>query len=135
MRKILLFAVLAPLALPGCQTETSKPATALTWGSTWSEVTGNQYVGGVLYRRPSIIEHIDNRGAFNSDPIKVEPGKHQIQVSAPVPGWPGGSDIKVMELDLQACKRYYINAQFENNVSQDWSVVVGYVDTIAGCKA
>jgi len=135
MRKVLLFAVLAPLALPGCQTETPRPATALTWGSTWSEVTGNQYVGGVLFRRDAIIERIDNRGAFNSDPIRVEPGKHQVQVSAPVPGWPGGSDIKVMELELQACKRYYINAQFENNVSQNWSVVIGYVDTIAGCKA
>ncbi len=37
-------------------------------------------------------------------------------------------------LDVEPCKRYYINAQFENNVSIDWTPVIDYVDTIAGCK-
>ena len=123
MRKLIL--PLLSLLLPGCQ----------TWGPTWSEVTGSQYVGGVQFRRPAIIEHIDSQGAFVSDPIRVVPGSHQIQIGAPTPGWRGGSDIKVITLDLEPCKRYYINAQFENNVSQDWTPVIGYVDTIAGCTA
>ena len=34
---------------------------------------------------------------------------------------------------MQPCKRYYINAQFENNVTQNWVPVVDYVEVIAGC--
>ncbi len=127
MRKTTLPALLLPAALagllPGCQ----------TWGPTWSEVTGARYVGGILYRRPAIVEHIDNQGAFASDPIRTDPGPHRIQLSAPLPGWPGGSDIKVMELTLEPCKRYYFNAQFDNNVSPNWKPVIDYVEPIAGC--
>ena len=124
MRKKLLLALFLPLMVPGCQ----------TWGPSWSEVTGHRYVANsTLFRRPAIIEHVDDQGAFPSDPIKVAGGMHRIQVSAPVPGWRGGSDIKVMNLELQPCKRYYINAQFENNVSQNWTPVIDYVDPIAGC--
>jgi hypothetical protein len=123
MRKKLALALFVAVVLPGCQ----------SWGPTWSEVSGRQYVGGTLYRRPAIIEHIDNQGAFVSDPIKVESGNHRIELSAPVPRWPGGSDIKVMNLNLEPCKRYYFNAQFENNVSQNWVPVIDYVDPIAGC--
>ena len=125
MRKGLILVLFLPLALPGCQ----------TWGPTWSEITGHRYVGGVLYRRPAIIEHIDDQGAFVSDPIKVEPGNRRVEIGAPVPRWPGGSDLKVMMLDVQPCKRYYINAQFQNDVSLRWTPVIDYVDTIAGCSA
>jgi hypothetical protein len=124
MRKQWLLALFLPLVLPGCQTV----------GPTWSEVTGKRYVPGTLFRRAAIIEHIDDQGAFVSDPIKVAGGLHRVQISAPVPGWRGGSDIKVMDLDMQPCKRYYINAQFENNVSLNWTPVIDYVDPIAGCS-
>jgi hypothetical protein len=124
MRKELLLALFLPLVVPGCQ----------TWGPSWSEVTGKRYVGGILYRRPAIIDHVDDQGAFSSDPIKVAGGQHRLQISAPVPGWKGGSDIKVMDLQMEPCKRYYINAQFENNVSQNWTPVIDYIDPIAGCS-
>src|SRR5881628_1772922 len=104
MRKTLY--VLMTLLLGGCQ----------TWGPTWSEITGYRYPSAAAYqfRRPAIVEHVDSQGAFVTDPIKVEPGTHRIELSAPVPGWRGGSDIKVMTVDMAPCKRYYINAQFEN---------------------
>ena len=125
MRKGLMLALFLPLVLPGCQ----------TWGPTWSEITGDRYVGGILYRRPAIIEHIDDQGAFVSNPIRVEPGKRNIELGAPLPPqWRGGSDLKVIVLDVEPCKRYYINAQFENNVSLNWTPVIDYVDTIAGCS-
>jgi hypothetical protein len=108
-----------------------------TWGPTWSEITGARYPTGEVhqFRRPAIIEHVDNQGAFANYPIKVEPGIHRIEIGAPVPGWRGGSEIKVMLLDVLPCKRYYINAQFENNVTQNWVPVLDYVEDIAGCKA
>ena len=124
MRKRLMLALFVPLVLPGCQ----------TWGPTRSEITGQRYFGGTLYRRPAIIENIDGGGAFVSDPIRLEPGNRRIELGAPVPRWPGGSDLKVMVLDVEPCKRYYINAQFENNVTQNWTPVIDYVDTIAGCS-
>jgi len=124
MRKGLLLATFLPLGLPACQ----------TWGPTWSEVTGDRYVGGIQFRRPAIIERIDDQGSFVSDPIRIAPGERTIQVSAPTPRWPGGSEILTMKLDIEPCKRYYINAQFENNVSQSWKPVIDYVDPIAGCS-
>ena len=124
MRKSLFVVIIVLLA--GCQ----------AWGPTWSEVTGARYPTGEIhqFRRPAIVERIDAQGAFVSDPIKTEPGAHRIELSAPVPGWPGGSDIKVMMIDMTACKRYYLNAQFENLISSDWKPVIGYEETIAGCR-
>ena len=125
-RKSILAAVLLPLAVGGCQ----------TWGPTWSEVTGARYPSGEihLYRRPALIENIDSQSAFVSDPIKIDPGQHRLVLSAPVPGWPGGSNLQVFMLDAAPCKRYYINSQFNNNVEPNWKPVVDYVDDIAGCK-
>ena len=62
--------MLAPLALlAGCQ----------TIGPTWSELSGDHYYNlTVLYRRPAIIERVDDQGSFPQYPIKVEPGKHVI---------------------------------------------------------
>ena len=123
MRKILV--VLLTLLLGGCQ----------TWGPTWSEVTGYRYPSAAAhqFRRPAIVEHVDSQGSFATDPIRVDPGTHRIELSAPTPGWRGGSDLKVMMVDMEPCKRYYINAQFETNVTIEWKPVIDYVDTIAGC--
>ena len=124
MHKLLILALFLPVVLPGCQ----------TWGPTWSEITGDRYVGGILFRRPAIIEHIDDQGAFVSNPIKVEPGDRRVIISAPVPRWPGGSDLKEMMLDVEPCKRYYINAQFDGPVGPNWRPVVDEAETIAGCR-
>lgn len=118
------FAVLISLLLGGCQ----------TWGPTWSEITGARYPTGEIhqYRRPAIIEHIDDQGAFASNPIRVEPGRHRIVVQGPTPR-PGGGYLKTLMLDVEPCKRYFVNAQFRNNVDVNFEPVVGYVETIAGC--
>jgi hypothetical protein len=125
MNKRLLPALLATLLLPACQ----------TWGPTWSEVTGSRYPSGEVnqYRRPAIIERIDDQGAFVSRIIKVTPGMHQVVVSAPGSGFSGGNSLRTVKLDVQPCMRYYINAQFENNVMQNWTPVIDFVESIAGC--
>jgi hypothetical protein len=126
MDKTLPSAVALTILLGGCQ----------TWGPTWSEVTGARYATGEIhmYRRPAIIENVDAQGAFVTMPIKIDPGKHRLVLSAPTPGWPGGSNLQVMMLDALPCKRYYINAQFRNDVERDWTPVLDYVEDIAGCK-
>ena len=105
-----------------------------TWGPTWSEVTGARYHHAIMDRRPAIIEKIDGNSAFAQNPIKIEPGRHSIVMQGPAPNWPGGTALQTMTLDLEPCKRYYLNAQFANPVEPKWTPVVDYVETIAGCR-
>jgi hypothetical protein len=117
-------ALLAPTLLAGCQ----------TWGPTWSEITGARYNVTVVNRRPAIIDRVDDQGAFpNPNLIKVAPGEHRLVVQGPAPGWAGGPPLHVMMLNVEPCKRYYINAQFANTIAQEWTPVVDYVEPIGGC--
>ena len=129
MRKISWLTLLVPLAMPvvlsGCA----------TWGPTWSELTGQRFNVTIVNRRPAVIDRVDNQGAF-PDPvlIRVEPGMRRIVVQASAPGWAGGPGLEVLMLNVEPCKRYYINAQFENTISPNWQPVVDYVEGISGCQ-
>jgi hypothetical protein len=123
--------LLLPLALAGCQ----------TWGPTWSEVTGARWnvPSKELNTVPTTINKIDGNSGFVNPPgqaIKVEPGTHAIELSAPPlsPGWTGGTNLETMQLTVEPCKRYYINGTYSNPVGMAWKPFVDYVDTIAGCK-
>lgn len=105
-----------------------------TYGPTWSEISGDRFTVTTLNRRPAIIERVDDTAAFAQYPIKVEPGRREIVMQGPTLRWPGGTALHTMTLDLEPCKRYYLNAQFDNPVQPNWNPVVDYVDTIAGCK-
>ena len=124
MRRIL--SVLVVPLLGGCQ----------TWGPTWSEISGETYPSGKIeqYRRPAFVERIDGQTAFIGDPIRVDPGVHRIEVWAPDPRWPTGSGNKLIVVDAAPCKRYYVNAQFENNLSREWMPVIDYVGDIPLCE-
>jgi hypothetical protein len=123
MRK--LITVLLSVVLGGCA----------TYGPTWSEISGARYYNRTtLNLRPAIIEKVDGNSAFASNPIKLEPGRHEIVMQGPAPNWPGGTALHTMNLDLEPCKRYYLNAQFKNPVEPTWTPVVDYVETIAGCR-
>ena len=126
MRNDLLLALSLPLVLPGCQ----------TWSPTWSELSGQRYPSGEIhqYRRPAIIERVDDQGAFAQYPVRMEPGTHRIVLWGAAPGWPGGAELKLFMLDAAPCKRYYVNAQFLNNLQPEWTPVIDYVEDIAGCK-
>ena len=101
---------------------------------SWSEVTGNRFSATMLYRRPAGIDQIDNQNSFTTDPIKIEPGEHRLVLQGSAPGWPGGPPLQVYYLNAEPCKRYYINAQFKDTVSQEWAPVIDYVQTISECK-
>ena len=121
---LLVPALLAPTLLTSCQ----------TWGPTWSEITGARYNVTIVNRRPAIIDRVDDQGAFpNPNLIKVTPGEHRLVVQGPAPGWPGGPPLQVMMLNVEPCKRYYINAQFQSTIQQEWTPVVDYVEPIGDC--
>jgi len=124
---------LAGLAiLSGCQ----------TWGPTWSEVSGNRYNLTDYNRFGTGINLVDRNspgprvGYGHYSYYKVEPGRHDIELVAinTTPGWVTGINRETMVIDLEPCKRYYLNAQFENRVLADWKPVVDYVEPIAGCS-
>src|SRR5262245_26181006 len=120
MRKAVLGLV---LIVSGCQ----------TWGPTWSEVSGARYNMTILNRRPAVIESIDGNSAYPTYPIKIAPGEHAMVIGSPQPGWPG-PNLANFKVDIEPCKRYYINAQFNNAVEPTFVPVVDYVEDIPGCK-
>ena len=69
------------------------------------------------------------------DRVKIEPGDHSIELSAPPlsPGWTGGTALVTMQLKVEPCKRYYINGTYANPLGMDWTPFIDYVDNISGC--
>ena len=128
MRKMVL--ILVPLALTGCQ----------TWGTTWSEVSGSRYTRIDITRSATIVQEIDGRTAVpilgRDRWVRLDPGKRAVTLRAlPIlasdirdPG------IERVMLDIEPCKRYYLNAQFDSPTAKTWKPVVDYVEPIAGCQ-
>ena len=102
------------------------------WGPTWSEVTGYKYSKAKMNRLPAIIKSIDGRDT-TFRVTKMDPGERTIVIQSPPRKGFMGSD-KTLQLTIEPCKRYYINAQFDSSVGPDWQAVVDYVEPIAGCK-
>ena len=105
-----------------------------TWGPTWSELSGARYTRINPDRAQAILISAGDESIGSVTPFRVAPGNYRVVVQSPVHNRFRGSE-KDMMLDIAPCKRYYINAQFDNPVSPDWTPVVDYVETITGCKA
>jgi len=102
------------------------------WGPTWSEVTGYRYSKAKMNRLPAIIKSIDGQDtAFRV--VKMDPGERTIRIQSPQRKGFMGSD-QTLQLTIEPCKRYYINAQFASSVGPDWEPVIDYVETVPGCK-
>jgi hypothetical protein len=125
-KRILPLALLPVIVGSGCA----------TYGPTWSEVSGNRYNRSIMNREPALIENIDGSSYARSAvyPIKVDPGRHEIRMQGVLPGW-SSTPSQTMTLTLEPCKRYYLNAQFENPVQPVWTPVVDYVEAVAGCPS
>ena len=66
-------------------------------------------------------------------PYKVVPGTYTLAVESPRHSGFAGT-IQDMKLTIEPCKRYYINAQFQDPVSPEWTPVVDEVEPIVGCR-
>lgn len=102
------------------------------WGPTWSEVTGYRYSKAKMNRLPAIIKSVD--GADTTfRVVKMDPGERTIVIQSPQRKGFMGSD-KTLQLTIEPCKRYYINAQFASSVGPDWEPAIDYVEKVPGCK-
>jgi len=117
-----LAAAAVVLAASGCQ----------TWGPTWSEVTGVRYNRAIADRWPARIVAVGSDSVFTV-PYKVVPGAYTLAVESPRHGGFAGT-IQDMKLTIEPCKRYYINAQFQDPVRPEWTPVVDEVEPIVGCR-
>jgi len=115
--------VAAAAILAGCQ----------TWGPTWSELSGARYTAAIPDRRPAILIAVGSESIGSVTPYKVAPGTYRVIVQSPRHNGFSGSE-KEMTLTIEPCRRYYINAQFDNPTGASWKPVVDYVDTIPGCR-
>ena len=122
MRMQVLATAIVALAATGCQ----------TWGPTWSEVTGVRYTRTIADRWPARIVAVGSDSMFTM-PYKVAPGTYTIAVESPRHSGFAGS-IQEMKLNIEPCKRYYVNAQFQDPVRPEWTPVVDEAEPIAGCR-
>ena len=105
-----------------------------TLGPTWSELSGARYTRAVVDRRPLIIERVDGDSTPIRLPIRIAPGRHDITVSSLPHGHFRGGILSQLTLDIEPCKRYYINAQYPDPVQPRYTPVVDYVEPITGCR-
>jgi hypothetical protein len=135
IRPMLLATPLAGLAalavLAGCQ----------SWGPTWSEVSGARYNVTDFNRFATAVNLVDSQnpgprhGYGGYSYYKLDPGKHTIELSAlnGTPNWVSGINRENMVIDIEPCKRYYLNAEFDNRLLTPWKPMVDYVEPIPGC--
>ena len=103
--------------------------------STYSEVTGERYNLAIMDRRSVEIVRVGSTtGWANNQPVQVNPGTYPVVVASRPHGGFAGGQQQTLELKVEPCKRYYVNAQFANPITPDYQVVVDHVETIAGCR-
>jgi hypothetical protein len=117
------------VALCAAATVSAQPA---KWGPTWSELSGERYSKVAKNTFHAIVKSVDGRH-YTDKVVKVEPGVHRVVVQSPNRKGFKGSD-EAMELAIEPCVRYYINAEFETSVGAAWKPVIAYKERVAGCK-
>lgn len=115
--------VAAALLAAGCATV--EPFSQLD-GRRWNRVELNTYDVTIV----SVDgEHYVQRGT----PIVVKPGPHKIVVQGPPTAGFRFGEQRVLELNVEPCMRYWLEAKKANALSQDFEPRVNYREPIAGC--
>lgn len=100
-----------------------------------SILTGYLYLPPVeLNRFPLQIVAVDGRSRLDNK-YRVEPGVHTLTLSS-LQSLRRNVVIReqVVEFNVEPCKYYYLAAQHENRLLDQWQMVIDYMDDIPGCK-
>ncbi len=117
-------ALLAAALLAGCAS--GEPFSYIQ-GQRWSTVQMNTF--------DVIVIRVDDKDVVQHghEPIRIDPGEHQIVVQGPrTAGFPYGEQ-RTLALDVKPCTRYWLEAKKDNALSQDFVPRVNYTEPIAGC--
>ena len=119
--------VAAVLATAGC--ETYKPNNyAQLDGYRWSKVDLNTFDVTIIAVDD---KHYVQQGSI---PVMIEPGPHKIVVQGPpTRGFPQGQ-MRTLDLNVEPCTRYWLEARKQNAIQQDFQPAVNYEEPIKGCS-
>lgn len=94
---------------------------------------GDRYHVAKINTYPTRITAVDGRSTlFRQNPVPVEPGGHVITlVTAPAAGF-GVPEYRDLDLEVESCRRYYIVAERDNRLLQNWRPVVDNVSPLGG---
>ena len=98
-----------------------------------SYLHGERYYVATMNTFPTRIAYVDGRATLlRQNPVPVEPGKHVITlVTAPVAGF-SIPEYRDLDLEVEPCKRYYIVAERDNRLLQDWRPVIESINPLGG---
>lgn len=123
--KTSLLALVAVAAAAGCAS-VSQPFAQLD-GYRWSKVGLNTYDVTII----SVDgEHYIQRGT----PIVVTPGQRKIVVQGPPTAGFRFGQQRTLDLNVQPCTRYWLEARKTNSLEQDFQPAVNYEEPISGCR-
>lgn len=122
--RIVILALLAA-ALAGCA----------TYSENASYLYGERYYRANIRTFPTNITAVDGQSTirrYGYGQVPIEPGPHVIRlVTAPVAGLTIPQE-RELSLNVEPCKRYYIVAERDNRLQQNWRPVVEYVADAGG---
>ena len=99
-----------------------------TFPDNASYLYGDRYFRANLYTYPTRVTAVDGRSTIlNQNPVPVEPGEHVITLwTAPAAGF-RLAETRQLKIIVEPCKRYYIVAERQSRLLQDWEPVIDYV--------
>jgi len=98
-----------------------------------SLLEGQHYHRTHLNRYPVTIVAVN--GHFSTQyPRQVYAGVSTIIVDAVPAGGRRVAKEKAVAFKVQPCTRYYLAAELENSLSQDWKLVVDHTEPIGACN-
>lgn len=118
-----LWLVSAAAFAAGCAT--GEPFSQLD-GQRWRRAELNTYDVTII----SVDgEHYVQRGT----PIRIEPGPRKIVVQGPATAGFRFGEQRTLELNVEPCTRYWVEAKKATALSQDFEPRVNYKEPITGC--
>jgi hypothetical protein len=124
MKTKTLLVLAAIAATAGCAT--NQPFAQLD-GYRWSKVGLNTFDVTII----SVDgEHYVQRGV----PIMITPGQHKIVVQGPPTAGFRFGEQRTLDLNVEPCTRYWLEARKENSLQQNFEPAVNYQEPISGCN-
>jgi hypothetical protein len=94
---------------------------------------GERYHVARLNTFPTRITEVDGRSTLTTqNPVQIEPGRHLLTLTtAPAAGF-GAPEYRNLDLEVEPCKRYYLVAERDNRLLQDWRPIIDHIRPVSG---
>ncbi len=90
------------------------------------------YYRAELHRYPLLVEQVDG-ASTTFRPLPITAGDHLVTFSAAPVGGFSQPVTKTYPMAIAPCTRYYVAAQRDSALDQDWHLVVEQTFSVAGC--